>query len=74
MNLLIFLDLTYNRAQISNFTLSKGKISKFFLFLPITRAKFSRFYLLPGGGGGRGHMYTWSPLEVAPLAFGQLNI
>ena len=52
MNLQIFLDLTYN----------PGKISKFFLFLPITRAKFLDFTYYLGG-----HMYTWSPLGVAPL-------
>ena len=42
MNLLIFLDLTNNQhAKISNFTLFKGKMSKFFLFLLITQAKFT---------------------------------
>ena len=37
--LLISLDLT--SAKVSNFTLFKGKIFEFFLFLRITRAKFS---------------------------------
>ena len=38
MNLLMFLDLTYiTGAKISNFTLFKGKMSKFPNFLPITR-------------------------------------
>ena len=32
MNLLIFLDLTYNPCKMSNFALFKGKMSNFFLF------------------------------------------
>ena len=41
MNLLIFLDLTYNPGINFKFYSLQGQISKFFLFLPITRAKFS---------------------------------
>ena len=42
---------------MSNFALFKGKISSFFfLFLPITRANFSWFYILPRGA----HVYLVS--------------
>ena len=49
------------QLKISNFTPFRGKMSKFFLFLPTTREKFSWFTYLYGG-----HMYTWSPLGVPP--------
>ena len=64
MNLLIFLDLSYNPCK--NFKFYSLQNVQMFLILPIIRAK-SRFYLLPGG-----HMHTSSPLEVAsppPLGY-----
>ena len=73
---LIFSDLSYDPWKISNFTLVKGKMSKFFLFLPITRAKFSWFYLLPGGGQcipGL-HWELSPPLDFLPLCLSYFSV
>ena len=78
MNLLIFLDLTYNPCknfkfyslQEQNFkiflifTYNQRKV---FLILPIfTYNQGKVFLILPITQGGGGHMHTWSPLGVAP--------
>ena len=53
MNLLIFLHLTYKPCKnFKFFLIFTYNQGKVFLILPITRG---------------GHMYTWSPLGVAPL-------
>ena len=57
MNLLIFLDLTYNPGKNFKFYSLQGQNFNFFVFLPITRAKFSSFYLLSGEGA---HVYLVS--------------
>ena len=46
MNLLIFLDLTYNPCKNCKFYSLQGQNFKIFLILPVTRATFSWFYLL----------------------------
>ena len=56
MNLLIFLDLTYNPCKKFKFYSLQGQMSKFFLFLPITRANFLDFTYYPG----RAHVYLVS--------------
>ena len=45
---------------MSHFTPFKGKMSNFFLSLPITSKIFLIFPIIGGGGGGEGggHMYT----------------
>ena len=56
-----FTDFLAFNAKILNITLFKGKMSNFFSFLLITKAKFSWFYLL-----FLGHIHTWSLMGVAP--------
>ena len=70
MNLLIFLDLTNNPGKNFKFYSLQGQNFKIFLIFTYNQGKV--FLILPITWGG--HMYTWSLLEVAPLAFGQLNI
>ena len=41
-------------AIISNFTRFKGKLSKCFLFLPITQGRIFLILPITGGGGGGG--------------------
>ena len=63
MNLVILLDLTYiTCAESLNFTLFKGKMSKFFLIFTYNQGKI--FLILPITQGQ--HMYTWSRVGVAP--------
>ena len=65
MNLLIFLDLTYNMDINFKFYSLQGKNFKIFLIFTYNQDKV--FLILPialGGGGGGGLMYTWSPFEV----------
>ena len=66
MNLLIFLDLTYNPGKNFKFYSLQGQNFKIFPIFTYNQGKV--FLILPvtlGGGGGGGHMYTWSPLGVA---------
>ena len=61
MNLLIFLDLTYNPCKIFKFYSLQGQNLKIFLIFTYNQSKV--FLILPITWG---HMYTWSPLGVAP--------
>ena len=62
MNLLIFLDLTYNPGKNFKFDSLQGQNFKIFLIFTYNRGK--AFLILPIT---RGDMYTWSPLGVAHL-------
>ena len=64
MNLLIFLDLTYNPCK--NFKLDSLQGQNVQIFLIFTYNQGKTFLILPITRGG-GHMFTWSPLRVAPL-------
>ena len=66
MNLLIFLDLTYNPGKNFKFYSLQGQNFKIFLIFTCNQGKV--FLILPiTRGGGGGHMYTWSPSgKVAP--------
>ena len=61
MNLLIFLDLTYNPGKNFKFCTLQGQNFKIFLIFTYNQGKV--FLILPITRGG--HMYTWSPLGVA---------
>ena len=63
MNLLIFLDLTYNLGKNLKFHSLQGQNFKIFLIFTYNYGKV--FLILPITPGG--HMYTWSPLGVPPL-------
>ena len=63
MNLLIFLDLTYNPDKNFKFYSLQGQNFKIFLIFTYNQGKV--FLILPITW--EGHMYTWSPLGVAPL-------
>ena len=62
MNLLIFLDLTYNPGKNFKFYFLQGQNFRIFLIFTYNQGKV--FLILPIT---RGHMYTWSPLGVPPL-------
>ena len=62
MNLLIFLDLTYNLGKNYKFYPLQGQNFKIFPIFTYNQGKV--FLILPITRGG--HMYTWSPLGVAP--------
>ena len=64
MNLLIFLDLTYNPCKNFKFYSLQGQNLKIFLIFIYNQGKV--FLILPITRGG-GVIYTWSPLGVAPL-------
>ena len=59
MNLLIFLDLTYNTGNNFKFYSLQGQNFKIFLIFTYNQGKV--FLILPIT---QGHMYTWSPLGV----------
>ena len=61
MNLLIFLDLTYNPWRNLKFCSLQGKNANFFLFLPITGVHFFDFIYYT-----EGHIYTLSAMGVQP--------
>ena len=63
MNLLIFLDLSYNQCKNFKFYSLQGQSVQIFLIFTYNQGKIFLIYLLLGGGGGS--MYTWSPLGVA---------
>ena len=68
MNLLIFLDLTDNRhAKISNFTLFKGKMSKFSLFLLKPRRNLLDFIYYPRMGTCIPGLHWKSPPCLWPM-------
>ena len=49
MNLLIFLDLTYNPCKNVKFCSLQGKNVQFFLIFTCNQGKIFLIYLLPGG-------------------------
>ena len=65
MNLLIFLDLTYNLCKNFKFYSLQEQNLKIFLIFTYNQGKL--FLILPITRGG--HMYTWFPLGVAPSIF-----
>ena len=62
MNLLIFLDLSYNPCKNFKFYSLQEQNVQIFLIFTYNQGKI--LLILPIT---RGHMYTWSPLGVAPL-------
>ena len=64
MNLLIFLDLTYNPGKNFKFYSLQGQNVKIFLIFTYNQGKV--FLILPITRGAHVYDYTWSPLGVAP--------
>ena len=61
MNLLIFLDLTYNPCKNFKFYSLQRQNFKIFLIFTCNQGKVFLILLIT-----RGHIYTWSPLGVVP--------
>ena len=61
MNLLIFLDLTYNPGKNLKFYSLQGQNFKMFLIFTYNQGKVFLILSITRGE----HMYTWSPLGVA---------